>query len=153
MDLTKCGCEIEPGAWIYAECEHGLQWVYRNGGLVPWEKMTRPVIVCLCGSTRFSEAFQDANLKETLSGKIVLTIGCDTKGDDELFDQEFMTPDELANIKARLDILHLRKIDLADEVLILNVGDYIGESTRRELVYARAMGKKVRFLEGDTSRE
>lgn len=49
--------------------------------------------------------------------------------------------------KARLDELHLRKIDLADEVLILNVGGYIGESTRRELAYAQSLGKSVRFLE------
>lgn len=149
MDLTKCGCEIEPGAWIYAECEHGLQWVYRGGELVLWQKMERPTVVCLCGSTRFSEAFQDANLKETLRGKIVLTIGCDTKGDDELFDREFMSLDELTNLKAQLDILHFRKIDLADEILILNVNGYIGESTARELTYARAMDKKVRFLEED----
>lgn len=146
-DITKCGCEIEPGAWIFSECEHGLQWVYRGGELVLWEKMERPVVVCLCGSTRFSEAFQDANLKETLSGKIVLTIGCDIKGDDELFDQEFMTPDELVSLKNQLDILHFRKIDLADEVLILNVDGYIGESTARELAYARIMGKKIQFLE------
>lgn len=91
----------------------------------------RPIIVCLCGSTRFGQAFREANLHETLRGKIVLTIGCDLRGDDEIFCR--MSDDELASIKTMLDELHLRKIDLADEVLILNVGGYIGESTRREL--------------------
>ena len=103
------------------------------------EAALRPTIVCLCGSTRFSEAFRNANLRETLEGKIVLTIGCDFKSDDALG----LTDDD----KRRMDELHLRKIDLADEVLILNVGGYVGESTGRELAYARQHGKRVRFLE------
>lgn len=105
----------------------------------------RPVVVCLCGSTRFSAAFREANLRETLDGKIVLSIGCDTRSDQDLFGH--LPADELERIKARLDELHLRKIDLADEVLILNVGGYIGQSTGRELAYAEAHGKRVRFLE------
>ncbi len=105
----------------------------------------KPTIVCLCGSTRFSEAFQQANLRETLHGRIVLSIGCDMRSDDEIFAHK--PADELEEIKAMLDELHLRKIDLADEVLILNVGKYIGPSTTRELAYARANGKRVRFLE------
>lgn len=148
---AKCGCEFEKGAWVTATCEHGREFIQVTSGAKFWtisEVTETPTVVCLCGSMRFSEAFQDANLKETLSGKIVLSIGCDTRGDDELFAQEFMTPDELENLKKQLDILHFRKIDLADEVFILNVSGYIGESTSRELAYARAMGKKVRFLEG-----
>jgi hypothetical protein len=85
------------------------------------------------------ETFQRAEFEETLAGRIVLTIGCDTKSDDMLK----LGPD----VKARLDEMHLRKIDLADEVLILNVGGYIGESTARELAYAEETGKRVRYLE------
>jgi hypothetical protein len=107
----------------------------------------RPTIVCLCGSTRFSHAFQEANLHETLAGRIVLSIGCDMRSDVDIFGP--LPADELTAIKARLDKLHLRKIDLADEVLILNVGGYIGESTARELAYARQQGKRVRFLESE----
>ncbi len=99
----------------------------------------RPVVVCLCGSTRFLEAFRATELKETLAGKIVLTIGCDTKSDDMLN----LPP----GTKEMLDTLHLRKLDLCDEAYILNVGGYIGESTRRELNYAVQNGKIVRFLE------
>lgn len=102
----------------------------------------RPTVVCLCGSTRFGEAFREANLRETLAGRIVLTIGCDTKSDDALG----LGPE----VKPMLDELHLRKIDMADEVLILNVGGYIGESTRRELKYARVYGKRIRFLESQS---
>ena len=107
--------------------------------------MNRPTIVCLCGSTRFSDAYQRANFDETLKGHIVLTIGCDMRSDAALFDA--MTDAERQQVKERLDVLHLRKIDLADEVLILNVGGYLGDSTRRELHYARLHGKRVRFLE------
>lgn len=105
----------------------------------------KPLIVCLCGSTRFSDAFQKANLEETLAGRIVLSIGCDMRSDGDLFAS--MTDAERAAVKARLDELHLRKIDMADEVLILNVGGYIGDSTRRELLYALAHNKLVRYLE------
>lgn len=105
----------------------------------------RPTIVCLCGSTRFTEAYQRANLEETLQGRIVLTIGCDMRSDNDLFAD--LSLRELGRIKQNLDTLHLRKIDLADEVLILNVDGYIGESTRRELEYARKHGKHIRYWE------
>src|SRR5437879_5969054 len=75
----------------------------------------KPRIVCLCGSTRFSDAFHEANLRETLAGKIVLSIGCDFKSDTDLLLAGELTAED----KRRLDELHLRKIDLADEVLIL----------------------------------
>lgn len=101
----------------------------------------RPTVVCLCGSTRFTEQFRTENLHETIAGRIVLSIGCDTKSDTDLLALGQLTEEA----KARLDELHLRKIDLADEILVLNVDDYIGESTRREIAYARANGKRVRW--------
>lgn len=107
----------------------------------------KPTIVCLCGSTRFSEAFREANLHETLAGNIVLTIGCDMRSDADLFADK--TDKELTAIKISLDWLHFRKIDLADEVLILNVDGYVGQSTRNELNYAISTGKRVRWLEPD----
>ncbi len=99
----------------------------------------KPTIVGLCGSTRFSEAFRQFNLKETLAGNIVLSIGCEWHGDQALG----LTEAD----KERLDELHLRKIDLADEILVLNVGDYIGLSTRNEIAYAKQHGKRIRYLE------
>lgn len=103
--------------------------------------MARPEVVCLCGSTRFGAHFRNANLALTLGGRIVLSIGCDTKSDAGL---KLTRAD-----KQRLDELHLRKIDLADRVYVLNVDGYIGESTRREIAYALSMGRKVEFLEPD----
>lgn len=85
------------------------------------------------------EAFREANLRETLAGRIVLTVGCDTKSDEMLGLNEL--------VKAQLDELHFRKIDIADQILVLNVGGYIGESTRREIAYAMAFGKGIRYLE------
>jgi hypothetical protein len=98
-----------------------------------------PTIVCLCGSTRFSQAFQEANLRETLAGRIVLSIGCDTKSDHDLA----LGPVD----KNALDLLHFFKIDLAHEILVLNIGGYVGASTQREIAYAQHMGKKIRWLE------
>lgn len=106
-----------------------------------------PIVVCLCGSTRFWRDFQRAGLAETMAGKIVLSIGAASGTDDEHFGN--LPRDEYDRVKAMLDELHMRKIELADEVLILNVDGYIGESTRRELEYAQALGKVVRWLEPD----
>lgn len=97
----------------------------------------RPKIVCLCGSTRFKDAFIETNKSETLAGRIVLSVGCFGHVDTSLTDEQ----------KAALDELHKHKIDFADEVLVLNVGGYIGASTRIEIDYAVAHGKPVRYLE------
>ena len=105
----------------------------------------KPKIVCLCGSTRFKDQFTEWQLRETLDGKIVLTIGCNMKSDTEIFGR--LSPAELRLTKARLDILHFHKIALSDEILVLNVGGYIGESTEREIVYAESIGVDVRYLE------
>lgn len=107
--------------------------------------MNRPTIVCLCGSTRFKDAFTDAQLNETLAGRIVLTIGCNMRSDAEIFSG--LSDAALRLVKAKLDVLHFAKIDLADEILVLNVGGYIGESTEREIEYAKMRGKRVRYLE------
>ena len=108
----------------------------------------RPLVVCLCGSTRFVEAFRKANLERTLAREIVLSIGCDTKSDADLQALGELT----VEAKAKLDELHKRKIDLCDEVLVLNVGGYLGESTRSEVAYALQHGKPIRWLE-DPSEE
>src|SRR6185437_4624439 len=76
-----------------------------------------PRIVCLCGSTRFYEAFAAANLRLTLAGEIVLSIGCDTKSDGDLAAAGEI---DLDAMKSRLDELHKRKIDLADYCLVVS---------------------------------
>lgn len=106
--------------------------------------MNKPIIVCLCGSTRFWKAFQDYGLKFTLEGKIVLSIGISAP--DSMVIAHLDT-EKGKEQKQKLDDLHLRKIDLSDEVFILNVDGYIGESTKRELLYAVSLDKPVYSLE------
>jgi hypothetical protein len=105
----------------------------------------RPPIVVLCGSTRFINEFNCQRQQLTRAGAIVLSIEIVTTQSRE---QEPQHTDPA--LKARLDELHLRKIDLADWVLVLNVGGYIGESTRNEIAYASRIGRPVAYLEPDT---
>ena len=104
----------------------------------------RPRVVCLCGSTRFYTAFQEANYRETMAGNIVLTVGFYPHAADRAHGEELgVTPEQ----KVALDELHKRKIDMCDEVFVVNVGGYVGESTRSEIAYAKRIGKPVRYLE------
>ena len=107
----------------------------------------RPTIVCLCGSTRFWRAFQQASLRETLDGKIVLSIGAATSADgaDKTFGG-YRPAGQFDAVKRQLDELHKRKLDLCDEAFILNIDDYIGDSTKSEVKYAREIGKRIRWL-------
>jgi len=107
--------------------------------------MNQPKIICLCGSTRFTEQMLVKQWELTKKGFIVLSwcalpdsyfIGQDTT---HVGDQE--------NVKEIVDEVHKRKIDLADECFILNIDGYIGESTRSEIEYAKAHGKVIKFLE------
>ena len=98
----------------------------------------RPKIICLCGSTKFKKAFEDANWYFTSRGAIVLSVGCFMHADKKPVSPE---------LKEKLDELHLRKIDLADQVHVLNIGGYIGESTQREIVYANQHKKILTYEE------
>lgn len=100
-----------------------------------------PRIVVICGSTRFMAEMAEAELRETTArpAKIVFKPVCDLKSPHELWSD----PVEGEELKVRLDDLHRWRILLADEVLV--VGDYIGDSTRAEIAYARSLGRPVRF--------
>ena len=96
-------------------------------------------VITLCGSTRFRDAFMEAQKRLTLEGNIVISVGLfGHAGDDEVWKP---------GTKEMLDDMHKRKIDMADEIYVINVGGYIGESTRSEIEYARATGKKINYLE------
>ena len=96
-------------------------------------------VITLCGSTRFKDAFLEAQKRLTLAGNIVISVGLfGHAGDDEVWTED---------VKEMLDDMHKRKIDMADEIFVVNVGGYIGESTRSEIDYATANGKPVRYLE------
>lgn len=96
-------------------------------------------VITLCGSTRFKEQFIEAQKRLTLEGNIVISVGLfGHSGDNEVWNE---------GTKEMLDDMHKRKIDMADEIFVINVGGYIGQSTRSEIKYAKAHGKKVRYLE------
>ena len=103
--------------------------------------MRKYKVITLCGSTRFKDAFEAANEKLTLEGNIVLSVGLLSHAKENGF--------EWANngIKEMLDDIHKRKIDMSDEIFVINVGGYIGDSTRSEIEYAKATNKPVRYLE------
>ena len=96
-------------------------------------------IVTLCGSTRFKEQFMEVQKRLTLEGCIVISVGLfGLSGDDDVWKP---------GVKEMLDDMHLRKIDLADEIFVINVGGYVGESTKREIAYAEQTGKAIKYLE------
>jgi hypothetical protein len=102
--------------------------------------MNKPKVITLCGSTRFRTEYEQANHALTLQGFIVISVGL--FGHQEAMDMD-------SQVKVDLDQLHLRKIDLSDEIFVVNPGGYIGESTRREIEYAKLHGKTVRYLVGN----
>ena len=96
-------------------------------------------VITLCGSTRFKEEFLEAQKRLTLEGNIVISVGLfGHSGDDVVWTE---------GVKDMLDRQHLAKIDLADEIFVINVGGYIGDSTRREIAYAEFKGKAILYLE------
>ena len=96
-------------------------------------------VITLCGSTRFKDEFLEAQKRLTLEGNIVISVGLfGHSGDDVVWTE---------GVKDMLDRQHLAKIDLADEIFVINVGGYIGDSTRREIAYAEFKGKAITYLE------
>ena len=103
-------------------------------------------VITLCGSTRFKDEFMKAQKDLTLKGYIVISVGLfGHSGDQEVW--ENMDEGTLTKTKEMLDDMHKRKIDMADEIFVINVGGYIGESTCSEIAYAESHGIGVRYLE------
>lgn len=94
-------------------------------------------VVTLCGSTRFKKEFIEAQKRLTLEGCIVISVGLFGHSGDIFTDEQ----------KVMLDDMHLRKIDMADEIFVINPGGYIGQSTIREIAYAKETGTIVKYLE------
>ena len=96
-------------------------------------------VITLCGSTRFKDEFMEAQKRLTLEGNIVISVGMfEHSGDNEVWTE---------GTKEMLDDMHKRKIDMADEIYVINVGGYIGSSTRSEIEYAKKTGKGIGYLE------
>lgn len=114
----------------------------------PTEAPGEQAIVCLCGSSKHPELHMRKMMEETLAGKIVLPMGLYGHADFPAGAKAATNDgDESTAVKQMLDRLHFAKIDLADEVVIITVGGYIGSSTTREKVYAESKGKRVRLID------
>lgn len=108
--------------------------------------MRKYKVITLCGSTRFKDQFLEAQKRLTLEGNIVISVGLfGHSGDNKVW--ENMDEGTLTATKAMLDDMHKAKIDMSDEIFVINVGGYIGESTRSEIEYAEMTGKLIKFLE------
>ena len=96
-------------------------------------------VITLCGSTKFKEEFLREQKRLSLEGNIVISVGMfGHSGDDEVWSE---------GVKEMLDDMHKRKIDMADEIFVINKGGYIGSSTKSEIEYATKTGKKVNYME------
>ena len=96
-------------------------------------------VVTLCGSTKFKDEFMEVQKRLSLQGNIVISVGLfGHSGDNEVWDD---------GVKEMLDDMHKRKIDMADGIFVINVGGYIGSSTRSEIEYAQAHHKDIEYLE------
>ena len=106
--------------------------------------MKKYKVITLCGSTKFEEEFLNMQRDLTLQGNIVISVGVFGHSRDKNVWEEINNPEQT---KEMLDDIHKRKIDMADEIFVINVGGYIGESTRSEIEYATKHGKTVKYLE------
>ncbi len=102
-------------------------------------------VVTLCGSTEFKDQFLKTQAELTMKGYIVISVGAFSHTDENFVDN--MSAEEQAEMKKMLDDMHKRKIDMADAIYVINVGGYIGKSTRSEIEYAKANGNIIRYLE------
>ena len=94
-------------------------------------------VITLCGSIRFKNEFMKVQEELTLDGNIVFTPNFLNNLKDEI------------NIETKkmLDEMHRQKIDMSNEIYVINFGGYIGESTKSEIEYAKAKCKKISYLE------
>ena len=94
-------------------------------------------IITLCGSIKFKDEFMRVQEKLTLDGNIVLTPNFFNNIKKEDIDEK---------TKKMLDEMHKQKIDMSDEIYVINVCGYIGESTKSEIEYAKEKGKRISYL-------
>lgn len=93
-------------------------------------------IITLCGSTKFKEQFREAEAALTWEGNIVISLGFFEQSENIKLTNEH---------EMKLEALHRKKIDMCDEILVIDVHHYIGKSTAKEIDYAKSNGKRIRY--------
>ena len=144
ISRIKAGVLSEDAVWNLNEETREL--ILKMQNIINKNKQKKFKVITLCGSTRFKDEFIQAQKELTLKGNIVISVGLfGHSGDNEVW--ESMDDGTLTKTKEMLDDMHKRKIDMSDEIFVINVGGYIGSSTKSEIEYAKKTGKKVRYLE------
>ena len=91
-------------------------------------------IITMCGSLRFKDQMIETSLKVELQGNCVLTPPYPLNDDKDNFSEK--------EIKV-LDDMHKVRIKMSDAILVMNVDNYIGESTKKEIEYAKSLNKEI----------
>lgn len=160
---------------------YNSDWIERNyfyrevtkpdDAIPRYEQTPRPIITCLCGSTRFWKEYAKVNFDLTTHhNRIVLSVGFYPRVETiTVVKDGCMGPQEVkidtidmtqtgnsaehlgitGEKKIELDNLHKEKIRLADEIYVINVGGYVGDSTKSEIEFAMKCGKTIHWLEPD----
>lgn len=124
-DYVALGNDLEQLKQTYEECDNSYFKEYN--------------VITLCGSTKFKEEFLQVQKELTLQGNIVISVGFfEHSGDEEVLKE---------GTKEMFDDMHKRKIDMANEIFVINKGGYIGSSTKSEIEYAKSIGKRIKYLE------
>jgi len=97
--------------------------------------------ITLCGSTKFKKEFEEWNRKLTLAGHVVYSVSCFGHADNLEFTKEE---------KKRLDRIHSMKILESDYIFVLDIDNYIGESTQNEIEWALLNNKEVFYQSSDS---
>lgn len=126
----SCGDEVEKGQPYCSKCfQPTPNWKYP--------------VVCICGSTRFKKETLEMAEKLSIEGHVILMVNCWNHAD--AFHEPQNEKDKA--VKAMLDDMHLQKIRMSDYVLVMNIGGYIGKSTKAEIEYAKKIGKPIKWIE------
>lgn len=95
------------------------------------------MILTLCGSLRYEDYWHEANKQLGLAGHICFSVM--TFPSIELGQKSWYTEDQ----KWTLDLAHFAKIEESDGIVLLNIEGYLGESSLRELKWARMRNKLI----------
>ncbi|MFK4566703.1 hypothetical protein [Enterococcus sp. UD-01] len=105
---------------------------YTNYG----EDVSKIKVITLCGSAKFMKEFKEVEANLSLKGIAVLS---------PIFFEQSKTSKITKEVAQLLGNMHFRKIELADEIFVMDVGGYIGESTRKEIAFAKSNNKNIRY--------
>ena len=138
MDIERNAQNPDALAHILChDCAENFDFESTGGIDMNVRRVKKKKVITLCGSTRFKNEFNEINKELTLQGNLVISVGVFGHAEGiQLTEQE----------KMMLDDIHFQKINMADEIFVINVGGYIGTSTKREIAYAESLGKPVQYL-------